>query len=384
MRQIAKFAAILLALALAFSLCACGGKPAQPEPSQTPSPSAEPSAEPSVEPSPEPSAEPQEIPLHDAFQVGKLTYGRKVYRYMGRDVSRLYRFYVPPSYQEGDKLPLMLSLHGSGSSATGNMVESNWLKYAEEEGFIVVFPESVYIHKDGTLSSEGKSYMETKQNDYNYMRWNAASTDPVSAYRVDDIKYMSDLIDIFVEEGCVDPARVYASGMSHGGFLCLRLAQELPEKIAGVGIVAGELIAEHLYKTVEQGPKIVMLNGTEDKVVPIDGMVYDFDGDGVCEYTWAVGQEETCRYFLTQYGMEDDPIYSELPDTDPNDGTTISRYEYRDANGEARIVRYVIEGGGHTWPGGNIDYGVLGRSSKDAQGSELIWNELKDVVNTLQ
>jgi len=39
----------------------------------------------------------------------------------------------------------------------------------------------------------------------------------------------------------------------------------------------------------------------------------------------------------------------------------------------------VVEGGGHTWPGGTEYYGS-GPVSKDAQAAELIWAELKDAV----
>lgn len=379
MKRIVRLFCILLILALLFSLCACGPASGRQDPSPSPTGSEAPSKKPEKEEPPEPKV----IPLRDGVKIGELAYGRELYKYLGKEVSRLYYYYIPSTYREGERLPLMFSLHGSGSSATVNLLETNWIKYAEQERFIVVFPESVYIHKDGTLSSEGKSYLETKQSDYNYMRWNAASTDPVAGYGVNDVKYISDLIDIFVSEGYADPSRVYSSGMSHGGFLSLRLALEIPEKIAGVGIVCAELVAEYLYKKLPQGPKVVFINGTEDTVVPFGGMVYDFDNDGEFEYTWAVSQEKSALWFLDQYGIVTEPIFSELPDADPHDGTTVSRYDYRDENGVSKVVRYVVAGGGHTWPGGNIDYGIFGRSSKDVQGAELIWNELKDVVNSM-
>ena len=70
----------------------------------------------------------------------------------------------------------MLTLHGSGSNASVQLQWGQWVECAEREGFIVVAPESVAIHADGILSSEGKSVLETKQTDFNYIRWNAAST----------------------------------------------------------------------------------------------------------------------------------------------------------------------------------------------------------------
>ncbi len=355
---------LLLALVMLFTLCACSFTLALAEPAATP----------------------EDITLREGAKPGELCYGRALYNYMGRNVSRKYYYYIPSDYQEGEKLPLMFSLHGSGSNATINRLETNWVEYAEEERFIVVFPESVYIHRDGTLSSEGKGIAETGQSDYNYLRWNAASTDPVAGYRVDDVNYISDLIDAFVNEGYADPARVYSSGMSHGGFMSLRLALEIPGKIAGVGIVSALLCTEYNYRKLPHGPRVVFINGTQDTVVPpVTGMIYDFDKDGIFEYTWAFPQEESAAWFLNQYGMGDvPPVVEQLPDADPGDGTAISRYAYRDGNGEVRIVRYVIEGGGHTWPGGNVNYGYFGRSSKDAQGAELIWAELKDAVNTLR
>ena len=151
MKRIVRLFSILLAAALLLALCACGPAAERPEePSSAPTASEEPSPTPAV--SQEPS-EPKEIPLSESVRFGELTYGRKLYKYLGKEVSRLYYYYIPSTYQEGEKLPLMFSLHGSGSNATINLLETNWIKYAEEEGFIVVFPESVYIHKDGTLSS---------------------------------------------------------------------------------------------------------------------------------------------------------------------------------------------------------------------------------------
>ena len=387
MKKSARFTCLTLALALSVGcgLCACApsgnavpsGSALPPVRSEAPALSAAPAEVPSSSP-----AVPAEITLAESARPGQLCFARRTYRYLGQDVSRLYYYYIPSDYQSGERLPLMVSLHGSGSSATLNRLETDYVRYAEDERFIVVFPESVYIHKDGKLSSEGKSYLETKQSDYSYLRWNAASTDPVAGYRVDDVQYISDLIDAFVDGGWADSARVYASGMSHGGFLCLRMALEIPEKLAGVGAVSALLCAEYLQKALpEDGPKVVLINGTEDAVVPITGMVYDFDRDGEYEYTWAVSQEESAAWFLDRYGVENAPEVTALPDADPGDGTSITRYAYRDGSGEERVVRYVVEGGGHTWPGGNLDYGAFGRSSRDAQGAALIWDELRDAVN---
>ena len=328
---------------------------------------------------PEVSQEPQVIHLDETAKIGELAYGRELYQYRGQDVSRLYYYYIPSTYQEGDKFPLMLTLHGSGSNATVQMQWGQWIDCAEREGFIVVIPESVTIHKDGTLSSEGLSVLETQQTDFNYIRWNASYTDPCAQYLVDDVQYLTDLVDLFVNAGYADPQRVYSCGFSHGGFMSLRLALEAPEVFAGVGVVSGLLCTEYTAVVPSEKVKIVFIQGTEEPVVPIEGMHYDFDGDGEQEYTWAYSLDDTVKWWLERYGVPDAPVHTELPDTDPYDGTKITRDEYAYEDGTVQLVKYVVEGGGHTWPGG-ASYTGSGPVSLDAQASELIWAELKDAV----
>lgn len=328
--------------------------------------------------------EPEEISLSEGAKAGELSHGRKVYVYMGHRVSRLFYYYIPSTYKEGETLPVMISLHGAGANATLHKIESNWIEYAERDKFIVIIPESVYIHADRTIiSSEGKSAAETKQSDYSYLRWSVSYIDPCARYRVDDVKYISDLIDMFVEEGYADASRVYVSGMSYGGFLSLRLALEIPDKIAGVGAVAALLCAEFGQYELSKKTKLVFINGTKDEVVPIEGMIYDFNNDGIKEYTWAYSLDDSTAFFLEKYGMRNNPVISALPDTNPDDGTTITRYEYVDEDGTAQIVKFIINGGGHTWPGGNVDFSAkYGPICYDAQAAELIWNELKDTRKT--
>lgn len=360
--------------------CACtAAEPVQseiPSPTQslTPSPSA--SEEPSKKPLPETSPV---SPEENWAKIGRLERKYLVYEYSGQTIARWFYYYIPSSYQPGDRLPLMFTLHGSASNASYQMNDGNWINYAEQEGFIMVAPESVAIHADGTLSSEGKSMAAIGQTDMKYLRWNAVSSDPQGAFGVDDVQYISDLIDLFTEPGYADAARVYSSGLSHGAFMSLRLAMELPEKIAGVGVVAGLLSREFVDTVMDVHPKIVFINGTADVVVPIDGMIYDYDRDGEKEYVWAYSQEDSVNWFLQQYGMSGACTETALPDTDEKDGTTITRYGYTTDEGDEMVVQYIVTGGGHTWPGGRgYGYGV---TSRDAEATLLIWNDLKDVVN---
>ena len=380
MRRAMRIILLCMTAAAILALCACSpadGKAKQPLP--TPEETERLTQPEETAQQEELEQEPQVIPLDETAKIGELGYGRELYQYRQQDVSRLYYYYIPSTYQEGDKLPLMLTLHGSGSNATVQMQWGQWIDRAEQEGFIVVAPESVTIHKDGVLSSEGLSVLDTQQTDFNYIRWNAASTDPCAQYLVDDVQYLTDLVGLFVDAGYADPQRVYSCGFSHGAFMSLRLALEAPEVFAGVGVVSGLLCAEYTTAVPSEAVKIVFIQGTDDPVVPIEGMHYDFDADGEKEYTWAYSLDDTVQWWLDRYGVPNEPVHSELPDTNEYDNTRITRDAYADESGTVRLVKYVVEGGGHTWPGGS-SYVGSGPVSLDAQASELIWEELRDAV----
>lgn len=375
-------ATMLLTLPLMFSGC---GQIPTPSPSVTPndaqgSDDSNQASQPSGEAAaPAPSQSTPEGPRVETFSLGRLTRGEALYEYDGQQVTRKFFYYIPSTYTEGDRLPLMLSLHGSGSNATMQLGEGRWVDYAEQEGIIIVAPESTALHANGKISSEGKLPYEIGQSDAAYVRWAAASTDPCVQFGVDDVQYLSDLIDLFVNSGYADAERVYSSGLSHGAFMSLRLTLELPEKIAGVGIVAGLLCTEFKDVQMSKSVKIVLIHGTQDTIVPIQGMNYPSGGESTAEQLWAYSSNETVAWFLEQYGMDNRPTVSQLPDTDPEDGTTITRRAYADEAGRELIVQYVVDGGGHTWPGGTqyAPISVCGVVSREAQAAELIWSELQ-------
>ena len=62
-------------------------------------------------------------------------------------------------------------------------------------------------------------------------------------------------------------------------------------------------------------------------------------------------------------------------DTLSDDGTTIRTFEYVNCTGGATVLLYVVEGGGHTWPGGSqyLPESIIGRTSNEIDGMETIW-----------
>lgn len=313
---------------------------------------------------------------------GELAMDSMTYTYWDQEVERQYHYYIPSTYEPGDKLPLFLALHGSGANAYSQLYESNMEDLAEQEGFIVVAPNAVAIHIDGTLSSKGNTLSTIGRADSSFLRWNATPDDPQNMYEVDDVKYLCDIIDRFVDYGYADPDRVYSTGLSHGAFMSIRLAVEAPEKIAGIGAVSGLLVNKFTDLELSEQVKLVFIHGTADPVVPMTGMAYDMDKDGKPDFDYALSLDDTIDWFMEKYGLSTADIRSSrIEDTNTADGCTIDRYEYVDQKGGVPVVKYIVNNGGHTWPGGT-QYSpsfYIGALCKDVQATELIWNELKDV-----
>ena len=53
---------------------------------------------------------------------------------------RTYRIHIPPSYNEMNPMPLVISVHGFTSNSMANEIMTGLSEKADEEGFIVVYP----------------------------------------------------------------------------------------------------------------------------------------------------------------------------------------------------------------------------------------------------
>jgi polyhydroxybutyrate depolymerase len=159
---------------------------------------------------------------------------------------RTYLLYVPESYDPSIPAPLVITFHGFVQWPANQMELSHWNDLADEHGFIVVYPSGTHFP----------------------LRWRtgggfSADTDPGR-----DVRFISDLIDKLESEFSIDPARIYANGMSNGGGMTFILSCQLSERIAAVGMVAGAFFYTwEECNPARQVPAIVF-HGTDDPIVP--------------------------------------------------------------------------------------------------------------------
>ena len=85
--------------------------------------------------------------------------------------------------------------------------------------------------------------------------------------------------------------------------------------------------------------------------------------------------DATIEVFRKRNGCGADALCSELPDTDPGDGTRVVRYEYVNPATDDKVVLLKVEGGGHAWPGGwpYLSERLIGRTSMDINACDVIW-----------
>lgn len=134
---------------------------------------------------------------------------------------------LPVQYAEKDKWPLVILMHGIGGNAQAT---DYWLTLrfrTSLKGFILVTPEGT-VTPDGVKDWAGKQF------------WNA--TDfccDFGKIGVNDVDYISKLIDTVQKDYHVDADRIYLIGHSNGGFMANRLGCEIGDRLAGIASIAG-------------------------------------------------------------------------------------------------------------------------------------------------
>lgn len=261
--------------------------------------------------------------------------------------TRTYQLHVPSAYDGTRPVALVLVFHGGGGSGANTARWTGFDALSERAGFLVAYPDGVNHHWiDGR----------------NARFQNVAG--------VDDVAFIAALLDALGAEFRIDPRRIYAAGMSNGAMFCHYLALRLSDRIAAIAPVAGGLPEPEAATPLPHGPiSVIAFNGTADALVPFEG------GAIVRDRGRVLGARATARRWAELNGCAPHPVSQALPDLDPRDGTTVTRETWSGGRAGAEVVLYVIEGGGHTWPG--IDkwrYRRTGAAvSHDIDATALIW-----------
>jgi polyhydroxybutyrate depolymerase len=293
------------------------------------------------------SSPPSTEPASDGCGRSRVPPGVSERTMTSEGVERRFQLTVPEGYDGTTPLPVVLGLHALTVShqVVANMI--GFADMAERYEFIGVAPS-------GRLDGTTPYWLAAPAPD-NY-----------------DITFIDELLDRLEADLCVDPSRVFATGMSNGGQMSSLLACRLPDRFAAVAPVAGV----EFYESCEDGPvPVIAFHGRADPIVTYEG-----------------GGLNATRIADVQYWKGDVP--DGLPE---HEGVDVALATWARHNGcdttfaeeqvspsvrrrtwpgcEAETVLYVVDGGGHAWPGKPVPQfeDAFGPGTTEIDGSSLIF-----------
>jgi polyhydroxybutyrate depolymerase len=267
-----------------------------------------------------------------------------------KEEKRRYIVYTPKSYagNPDKKYPLVLNFHGGGMTAREQMLYTQMNKTADQYDFIVVYPQGLgNVGKQDWNVGFGTSYQDG----------------------TDDVGFTDSLLNQLEKDLRIDNTRIYATGLSRGGFFAQRLAAELSHRIAAIASVGASLPVPVEKNQVPRGEKkpvgVMIAMGTADQVVAYAGKQ-----DG---YLSALA---TYEYWIQQNTGKVRDATTETKQSfnrDPSDGTDVEIIENKAGQFHASLVS--INNGGHTWAGADpFNIGLpIGKTSNDINLNDIIW-----------
>lgn len=218
--------------------------------------------------------------------------------------------YVPSGYIPGTAVTLVFVMHGFTQSASAIMNATGFNDLAEQEGFIVAYPNGV---------NNG---------------WNTNSPFPGGS-TADDVGYIGALRDTLIAQYSIDTTRIYATGFSAGGYMSHKLACESPKCFAAIASVSGTINTGAVGGCAPQHtPGVLQIHGTSDLIVSYSGSFFSGLGVQAVLDLWT------------------DNLACATPPTITPFNATVEQQVYAPCTGNASMVHYKIDGGGHTWPTG--------------------------------
>jgi polyhydroxybutyrate depolymerase len=259
-------------------------------------------------------------------------------------IVRSYQVHVS-ARRASQALPLVLVLHGGGGRGDGMRTLTGMDSSSDTAGFIVVYPDGVEKNwSDGRGTSESEKL------------------------GVDDVAFLSSLVKQLSSELNADPKRIYATGISNGGFMSARLACDASSVVAAVAVVAAT-IPENVRVNCKPSRAVpfMLIHGMADSFVLESGGTMTKGNGGVIAST-----AQTVALWRDLNKCSSPAKISEI--NPANDGTSITLERYTGCVSGSEVVFYKVMNGGHTWPGGSqyLPAFMIGKTSRDLNASETI------------
>jgi polyhydroxybutyrate depolymerase len=268
--------------------------------------------------------------------------------------NRTYRVHIPSGITPEESPALVLVLHGGGGTAEGmerSLTQGGWDSLSDIYRFLVVYPDGI-----GKNWNDGRHLNDTAHHE-----------------NIDDVGFLSALIDLLLTEFHGDPKKVYVTGISNGAMMSYRLAFDIPETIAAIAPVAGAIPTDILPTNISGTPvSVIALSGTKDPLVPWDGGMIGTQRNprGTC-----ISVPDSILFWVQRDNCSKTPSSQWLANTNLLDFCRVHQNIYRNGSNNTEVVLDEIRGGGHTWPGGYqyLPVFLVGRTCRDIDANKIIW-----------
>ena len=234
--------------------------------------------------------------------------------------------YLPTGYNNAGKMPMIFAIHGGSGTPEGMINIANFKTIADRDKVVLVYPAGI-------------------QNN-----WNDGRPTTPNQLGINDVNFFNQMCDYMIANNSVDGTKIYATGISNGGFMSSRLGCELSNRIAAIAVDAATIEASTIASNCNPGRPVpaMYIHGTTDPFVPFTGGLMTAGGTAggtVLSHFQAIDK------WVVINGCNTTPTITDLPDI-ANDGTTIKQRVYSGGSNGSEVVSYVVLNGGHTWPQG--------------------------------
>lgn len=279
--------------------------------------------------------------------------GTEAILFSSRGLSGVYGRDVPEAADR--PLPVVLDLHGYLEPAFIQYTSTEFGSYGRTHGFVTVTPQ---------LLRPGLP------------RWDFG---PGSA----DIGYLADLLTEVEATVCVDTRRIYATGLSMGGFTTSSLGCQLADRIAAIAPVAG--LTDFDWCTPARPVPVIALHGTADPIVAYDGgtgpnarLLPSPDGSGsadpahrgpAVEGPGPQPVPESAAAWARRNGCAGEPVEQQV-----TGDVVLSAYP---CPAGAEVQLWSVIGGGHLWfgtPSEIFPAALVGTDTDSLSATALIWD----------
>jgi polyhydroxybutyrate depolymerase len=257
-------------------------------------------------------------------------------------LERSYILYVPTSINWDEPAPLVFVFHGGTGNAQSAILMSGFNDVADQNGFILVYPNGTGRFDDKLLTWNGGDccgYAQEKD--------------------VDDVGFVRAIVSELGSLLEIDSGRIFATGLSNGALLSQRLACEAEDIFTAVAPVAGTLNFSPCQPS--QPVSVIEFHGTADQHIPYDG---GHGPDSLVDVDFA-SVRDSVGFWLSSDGC--------IPQPQANTFADIEHEVWGGCAAGSAVELYTIVDGGHAWPGGDSGWPGSDKSTQTISASRLIW-----------